>query len=253
MEQRSRLTLHRFFIAVLSLTICGAGCKTASISVAKAPLSYPGFQTHLTPRTFDGPGTVFRVVNVGPDKGTSFPVAELDVRNRLAGVEAFPTIKRDGIWSTELLGRFLGIHASSTTLAAKAQFEATVTLPPGKRFRTFDTDIVRALARADIKWRQDSTYYVIREAIAFDSINWNIAHGRLKSVQAEGRLAEIAKAAGAITNIQKSSVSLEKAFEKPHFIFYKVQEIPEPGQHLTGLDFRLIEVHDSLIIIREDR
>src|ERR1700730_1320420 len=67
-------------------------------------LGLTGFQTFPTPRTFDGPGTVFRITR----ERIRFPVTRLNVPVEQAGDESFANYTKKVEWSLGFVLKYLG-------------------------------------------------------------------------------------------------------------------------------------------------
>jgi hypothetical protein len=127
------------------------------VTVSRILLS--GFQTFPTPRTFDGPGTVFRIA----EDRTKFPVTTLIVRVQQVGKEQFANSTQTGQWTLGALLKFWGAQEilSDPEVSGKAgsSFQLTIQIGEGSRERTDDSEVAAALKAASIDYRDGSHYF----------------------------------------------------------------------------------------------
>src|SRR6266568_6162421 len=91
-------------------------------------LKYPGFQTFPTPRTFDFPGTVFRIDR----SGTRFVVTTLPVSCE-SGREALGSYTTTGSWTLSALLRYLA--GGSAEGSTESSFRVSVKVVLGRGVR----------------------------------------------------------------------------------------------------------------------
>jgi len=196
-------------------------------------LKYPGFQTYPTPRTFDGPGTVFRLTADQHRYSVTLLKANVDK----VGTEEFPNYSSDVKWSVGALVNFLKLRLLSAPEVGadlSRQVQVNIRLGTGHRERTYDDDIDQALKSAHIPYRRDSRYFVVREAIAVDSLNITANPTTSAGADAHATLNGVATVEGNVHWQDESKKSLVRAFVPPHYVFYLVDEILPPGPGLSG-------------------
>lgn len=228
----------RLFATARSIGVAGllsAFCAPAntSITLSDADLKYPGFQTFPTPRTFDGPGTVFRLT---ADQHR-FTVTLLKAKVDKVGTEEFPDYSSDVQWTLGVLVNFLKVRLLSGPEAGAEvgrQVHLNVRLGTGYRERTYDDDIDQALRSAHLVFRRDSRYFIIREAIAVDSLSISANPSTKAGVDAHATLEKIATAEGSVHWQDDTHKSLVRTFAPPHYVFYLVDEILPPGTGVSG-------------------
>jgi hypothetical protein len=153
---------------LIAVSVTLAGCRTKGGELGIDPIvQYPGFKTFATPRTFDGPGTLFRI----DEQGTRFPVAKLGVSVDDAGTETLPSTEWKKTWGLNAVLQYITLG----TVSGEASHATTLTVRfgPARRERTFDDDIDRAIVSHGT-WKEGSTYYVIRETIAFTTLEYEL-------------------------------------------------------------------------------
>jgi hypothetical protein len=222
--------MRRAIFGALGVLALLTGCRSTGAPVGVGEhLSYPGFETFPTPRTFDGPGLVFRVDNTGK----KFSVTQLPVRVEPVGEEEFPKLSQKSNWSAGLVANFLSIVLN---LDASSKYTLEVSLGRGSRERTFDDAVDEALKEADIRFRRDNRYYIIRETIATPSVSLRL----LDNDEASAKLkAEIDKKVSGDVEVDwrwgsEEKVTLVSDFAQPHRIFFLVDELLPPGHPVVG-------------------
>ena len=193
-------------------------------------VSYDDFDTYPTPRTFDGPGYVFRV----DQEKKKFPVLKLDVRVESSGWESFSRQVKTTTWKLGALGEFLGdskvVEQLKASGNADAEVRTEIELGTGSRYRTYDADIEVAVKKAKITYRRDSRYYVVREAVAVKKITLKIDREGGIDAKVEANLKKLARADGKTSVVLKDNTQLIADFGNEElFIFYKVDRLLPPG------------------------
>lgn len=168
----------------LAFTVIGlasAGCPKAELGI-HGSISYPDFQTFPTPRTFDGPGTVFRI----DKKKARYHVLKLTVPVD-EGSEEAGSVVQTGRWRFGVALGFL----TGARVSAGREHEIVTTLSGGKRQITYDPDIENALRSATIDFKQDNRYFLIRETVAYSAIRHRFVSGWDLSANEESTLRQL--------------------------------------------------------------
>lgn len=205
-------------LALLAL----AGCNSldrSSFDVG-THLRYPGFETFPTPRSFDGPGHVFRVDGAGK----KFTVTQLGVRVDPVGEEEFPEYHQKSDWGANAVAKFMSVALSA---GMSSDYTLEVSLGPGSRERTYDLDIDEQLLAAQLDFKPGNRYYVVRETIAvpwvkMTLLDTNEANARLRNA-IDKKIIDDATLGWSWTSNDK--VSLVRSFRTPHRLFFLADEL----------------------------
>jgi hypothetical protein len=218
-----------FFAAIL-----GAGCSTAAERQARTvgkqiPVD-AGFQMFPTPRTFDGPGTVFRIAN-----STRYPEAELNVKTKLYD-EMLANSSRERSWDISAVATFLGatklLESAIWTNGFDSKLTSTVSFGEGKRERVPNySDLVIALKAANIQYQKGSQYFLIVETIAVSAINVSTTNTSGFTSTLKSKLTEIVDGGVGVKWGNSQHTSLEKSFGTNRYrVFYTTERIiPDSG------------------------
>lgn len=218
----------------------------------------PGFRVFPTPRTFDGPGTLFRI----DQKGTKYSVGKLNARVDKAGSETLPSSMKNVSWSASALVTFLGVARKLQDIKGSADLnsalDSTISFGEGERETTYDADVDKALReqQSSFKHWADSRYFVIRETISVSSVNIVVDRSGSARVEAKAAVTKLVDGHGGINWNSSSRDSLVKEFSTPHRIFYTAEEILAPSSGLED-DAKLrrfrLKPGDELTWEKEDR
>ena len=220
-----------FVFAVLAVVAVIAYRNIAIVPrIESKMVSFDDFDMYPTPRTFDGPGAVFRVNR----EKKKFSVLTLNVKVENAGREAFPNQGRTTTWKLGAIADFLGdskvIDQLKASGNADVEAKTEIVLGTGSRYRTFDQEIEKAVKDAQIKYHRDSYYYVVREAVAVKKVTIKMeSKGDIDS-NVEGGFKKLAtaKAKTDVTLTNKSTLDVDFGNEEL-FIFYKSERLLPPG------------------------
>ena len=219
----------RMLAVLVPLIQCSAVMAAVTIEDG---LKLPGFQTFPTPRTFDGPGTVFRITD-----GKKFTVTELKVRLHPAGTEEFADYKRNVDWSFELLGRFLGLAKAAVgaggSLGVERDQQFTLRHRTGHPTRTYDAEIRDSLRRANIEFAKGSRYYVIREVISIKNLYVDAGPTWRADVKANVAWKKLVNGRGEAKWADASQTTLIRSFKPAHHVFYVAEQVLPPGVGIT--------------------
>lgn len=235
MEALPKTSSARFAARSVAVILASVACElftgcagSPDITIDGGRLHYPGFETFPTPRTFDSPGTLYRLDPDGQRVYAESLVADVPD----AGSEAFATASTKGGMSIAT-GLSLLRASVNGDVDLQREYEVTVTLGPGHRQRIGDIRLATALAgypRSAIRF--DAQYYVIKETISVDSIDYSFED----SVSANAGLAATVKSATAAPSgagdISLSAgyhdnklSALKATFKNPHRVFYCLDRV----------------------------
>jgi hypothetical protein len=188
-------------------------------------LKYPRFQTFPTPRTFDSPGTVFRIDR----SDIRFPVTTLPVFGH-SGREALASYTTSSSWAFVALLRYL-TGASDTKGSTMGSFGVSlkVVLEGGFREFTYDSEIDQLLKNALITYRKDSKYYVVRETISVSKITYDFKGGGKLEAAAKEAISNFVTGNQALAWTDNSRSILTQKFDRPYRVFFTADELLAPG------------------------
>jgi hypothetical protein len=231
---------HPHFLLTLPLLVASlAGCDKGghpSPTSSESPDLDPGFKVFPTPRTFDGPGTVFRI----DKRSTKFPVTILKVNASPAGTEELPARSKSVNWSASALATFIGapqiVQDTQGSFKADSTLNSAISFGQGTRERTDDEDVTKAIKVAHISFKdhKDSKYYVIRETIAVSSISVVIERSAGLDAKAKATIKQVIDSRADIKLSDADRQTLTKTFQQPHRVFYTAEEILPPGSGLEA-------------------
>lgn len=208
-----------------------AACAGTGRITIEEGVKLSGFQTFPTPRTFDGPGTVFRIAR---DR-TRFPVTKLNVPVDQVGDERFANYTKTGVWSLAAVLKYLGAPQLLSDAQVSANFgsslELTLQIGQGNRERTYDADVKAALKAASIEYRGDSRYYIIRETIGVSDLSYRFTKKKDLTSGVTAAIKKVVDATGNLKWVGSEQTDLVQKFDRPHRVFYTAEEILPP----TGL------------------
>lgn len=207
------------------LAIGGYSCATsrARLGLDEMPTYERGFQIFPSPRTFDAPGTVFRV----DPSGVRRPVADLSgMLLIIPRDEAVPKLTITGNLNIDLFLRWLGSSRAWGQL--QTQDSASVSVSGARREQAFEVDLQRVVDSAAklIDWGKQGRVYVITETVLADSVEFSL--GRSTRAAIGDTLKSDSAAANSIAvrwTPQSSTAHLALRFKQPHRIFYKVEQL----------------------------
>lgn len=219
-------------------------CSTAPApkSIIEAPVFEAGFQIFPSPRTFDAPGTIFRV----DSDQVRHPVADLS--GMLAIVpheEAVPRLSVQGAFNVSAFLSWLG---GEKRLGQYQRVDSvTVAVIGAKREQAFEANLDKVLdsARHIIDWRRPGKVYLITETVLADSVQIRLSTST-GIVVGDSLKTDSATAHGISVQWRpQRAAEISVRFPKPYRVFYKVEQVvrPEgfeqyPGRALAHLPVR---------------
>lgn len=223
------LTRRSFFIGSVALTT-NARIAASQVVTGLAPLSYPGFSTFPTPRTFDRPGTVFRVT---PD-GRRFSVGDISVPVQ-SGSEYIGNLEQSSDWNVSVLARFLNlVNITDTTGGQKSSVH--VVLGSAARKSTYDGDIDIALKAANLNMTRPGSYFIIRDVISVDQIEYALSESWVAALGASIDARPEARGQASFSWKGTNSTTLVQRFAESHNIFYLPERLLKPfGSDAAGV------------------
>jgi hypothetical protein len=224
-------------LCVTLIAVASTGCqRPGPVAIVGHSIELdPGFQVFPTPRTFDGPGTVFRV----DQNHTRYPVTELRVQVKDVGEEQVGTYAKHSSWKLSALANFLGAIKNllvdpSVSADLSKTINSTFEFGEGHRERIVDEkELNDSLNKSGVTFRKDSRYFVIYETIAVPKIKVVITNGSELSAEAKADLKKVANADIGIKGDSESEFALIKNFDKPFRVFYTAEEILPGGVGLN--------------------
>ncbi|GLT22943.1 hypothetical protein GCM10007933_24040 [Zoogloea oryzae] len=222
--------------AVLAL----GGCTSTPPTPPVGPLESEGFETFVTPRSFDGPGTIFRI----DAEKKRYPVAEITFKVR-EGEEALPKYSSSRVLAMNNLLEALGASTAKIPASIKANLSRTTTVSieasTGRRQYVRDDDLTAALRgwATQAKPTGESVYYLIRETISTPELSYKVDKNWLASAELD---VKVLKAAGYSGDAKVSGgdiLEMNRTFSKPLNVWFKAEKIvirpalgAGPGQYL---------------------
>jgi len=219
MERRTSL------ISILLGSALLAGCPSAPLK-PPSPVSSEGFEPFATPRSFNGPGTIFRL----DEAGKLFPVAGIRFEVQ-EGVEVIPKMTFARVLSLSQFLEALGASTATIPASVRANLSRTTTAnvesTTAKRRYVFDEDIEPAM----LKWASTakpiggSTYFLIRETIVTPGLVYKVDRNWLASLNVD---IKVLKAAGYTVEPKGSSadtLEMSAVFSEPLNVWFKAERI----------------------------
>jgi hypothetical protein len=240
----SRLLLIRNLTVPLYLVACSTA--PAPRTIVDAPVFEAGFQIFPSPRTFDAPGTIFRV----DSDQVRHPVADLS--GMLAIVpheEAIPRLSVQGAFNA---GAFLSWLSGERRLLQYQRLDsATVAVFGARREQAFEANLGKVLdsARRVIDWRKSGKVYLITETVSADSVQIRLSTS-VAVLIGDSLKTDSAKSHGiAVQWKPQRSTDIALRFPKPYRVFYKVEQLvrPEGFERYPGRALAHLPVLQSLV------
>ncbi|MEH0166730.1 hypothetical protein [Roseateles microcysteis] len=221
-----RLMMKRGISTFTVVVALLSGCATQP---PRPPVGAPeleGFEAFATPRTFDGPGTVYRI----DSDGKRFPVAEIVFRVR-SGEEAIPKYKSRRDLSLNQFLEALGASAEAMPASVKVNLSnvrsANIEATTGQRQYVQDNDVEPTLlAWADkTDPKAENEYYLIREVIATPALTYKVDKQWLVSLTVDVKALKAAGYKGEAKDDGVDSLEMDRRFDKPMNVWYKAERI----------------------------
>jgi len=226
----------RKFLVLLPLVLIVA-CEKAGPGPGTV-LETEGFKAFPSPRTFDPPGRIYRV----DPTGSVFGVTSLKLKSQ-QGKEEIADYKDTTDISLKQVLETIGVPATKFPVVAALDFERK------RRFETKSVSGVREfvddeqvdqqlpLALGSITIRDDNQYYIIRETVMTDNIDYVSEKSWLVSLGLDAEFQNVVKAHSDLNWGTGKTFSLKKKFDGLRRVWYKAErlviELPlgaAPGQ-----------------------
>jgi hypothetical protein len=198
--------------------------KPKVIVTFPVPLSYPGFQSWPTPRTFDQPGTVFLL-----NRGQIIHVDAIHQPPKKLGDELLMAATTTDTWNGTLLAQYLGTTPAKLNVKSDQNIKVSVQLNGAERWWLENQQILAsALDKLGLRDRLDEgTPYVVTEAISVNGIEYDVTVDSKEGGALE--IPDVASASGSVSaeRISDRRYSLKQAFSQPHYVFYMARRIEQ--------------------------
>ena len=205
-----------------SLITLGACAHSGPASLAQAPTYERGLQVFPSPRTFDPPGTIFRVDR----EGVRRPVVDLSgLLNVVPRDEAVPRLTVYGAFNAGAYFSWLGVSAVSAEL--EHLDTAVVEVGGAKREEAFEVDLRRLVDSAAhvIDWRKPGEVYLITETVLADTVDLTLSIS-IRTAVGNTLKADSARARGVTVRwTPQSRTHLSLRFGRPYRVFYKAEQL----------------------------
>jgi hypothetical protein len=220
----ARIFLNVRTIVVLSMLLWACAPIQAG---PDTPLTIEGFKPYPSARSFDGPGRIYRV----DPQGNVFGVTIVKIA-AAKGNEVIPKISRTVETTLQTVIETVGPGASAIPIALKGSFDNKLHLwtesVRGLREYIDDSDIDKMLplAMEEVRIRHDNKYYVIRETILTDNLNYIVTRSALNSLGIEAHFIDFLRTqVGVKINVTNSDISINAKFNKPLRVWYKPERL----------------------------
>jgi hypothetical protein len=231
-----KLVFITLAVVLVGGAIIGAGYyfvhQNVETTLAGLPaLVYPGFKTWPTPRTFDGPGSVFQEKD-----NTFYSVGQANLPNKNVGTEALVTVHTTGKWKGDVLAQFTGAGAGTFGIKNDQDLDLSLQFDGAERWRIEGLKLGDAIKAMMLPFSGGGNFYVVREAISVRRISYKVAFSDEAEGAASAKTAVIGKESPGLDGkivvkaSSKNVLELEQAFTEPHYVFYLAsQVIPASG------------------------
>lgn len=184
----------------------------------------PDFTAFASARSFDAPGTIYRM----DETGDIWQVTSLGLEP-LSGEEVLPRVVDTAEFSLKEVLETIGVPASQVPANATADFEQK------HRFFTESVDGIREyltdeqidkkikVAFQNISIRESNRYFLIRETVKTKNINFTSSTSWVSNLGIEAKLKELVKGKAALKWVGGKEFSLQKKFDAPLRYWYKAE------------------------------
>jgi hypothetical protein len=216
-----------FVCCALFSLMCACSTAPRQRAITDAPVFERGFQIFPSPRTFDAPGTIFRV----DSDQVRHLVADLSgMLHIVPREEAVPRLSVQGMLNTAAFLSWLSGERRGV------QFQrvdsAVVAVSGAKREQAFEVDLARVLdsARKVIDWRKSGKIYLITETVLADSVQIRLSTSIAVSL-GDSLKADSARAHGiAVQWRPQAATDISLRFPSPYRVFYKADQVARPAE-----------------------
>jgi hypothetical protein len=211
-------------LTLATLTLV-AGC-IPRVEIPTGVLEREGFDSFATPRSFDGPGTIYRIDN----DGKRFLVTTIQLKSS-GGEEQISKYTSTRELSLSNVLETIGVKADALPAAVKAELSAksnvTVDATKASRLRVADEDREAAVAAwaAKAKPAPGSVYYLIRETVGTKSLKYTVGRGWLASLGLDVKALNTAGYKGEAKAAANDGLELDAQFDQPLYVWYKAEKL----------------------------
>lgn len=216
------------------LCLYSAGCAAVLVAVTGCTSVQPpvmpdfeGFEAFSTPREFDGPGTIYKVVD-----GKTFVAGNVVFSSVGGGMEVIPKYSSSTSVSLDQLLKTVGASAALLPASASANLSASskvnIESTTGNRTRADSDEVVNAALRTwkpAVRPPSSEQYFLIRETIQTRKLTYSVAKDWLAELGLDVQSLEKAGYKGEIKGGGSSALALDASFERPLNVYYKTQRI----------------------------
>ncbi|WKB55690.1 hypothetical protein [Eleftheria terrae] len=186
-----------------------------------------GFEAFSTPRSFDGPGTIYRI---DADK-KRFLVTTVVFKASGGGVEYLPSFASKRELSLSSLIETIGLKAEALPASAQGKLGstrmATVQSVGGRRAVTSDEDVEGALRTwaTTAQPMDGSVYYLIRETIATEGLTYKVSHEWLAQLGLDAQALNSAGYRGEVRGGASDVLELDAKFPSAMNVWFKAEKV----------------------------
>lgn len=204
------------------------GCSTAPSprTITEGPVFERGFQIFPSPRTFDAPGTIFRI----DSDDVRHPVADLSgLLQIVPQEEAIPRMTVKGMFNTGFF--FSWLRGANRSLQYQRVDSASVGVSGAKREQAFEVNLQKVVdsARHVIDWKKSGKVYLITETILADSVQIHLSTS-IRVTLGDSLKRDSASTHGIAVHWEpQRAADLSLHFPKPYRVFYKVEQLVRPA------------------------
>lgn len=237
-------------LAVLTLSATHCAWRQTVVPPPNQAGVERGFHMYEMPRTGGGAGHVFRV----DQDNVQFAVTDLNVPTSEEGIAiAKFTEKGKRTATASMLASYSGIGAINAQLETDRVVRLALSVDGARRIVIQDEDLDPLLPelRRKINWRDNNRYFIIREAIRVNRLDFTLDRESADQLGIGGNVDEQvtlgqgdASAQVSARREAGSTFRLTQAFTPPHYVFYKIEELirmPVPGAS-GGESYRLEKI-----------
>lgn len=213
--------------AVVALSIgLLVGCAGKPVAPPVGALEAEGFEAFATPRSFDGPGTIFRI----DGEKKRFPVTEIIFKVQ-DGTEEIPKASSSRVLSLSQFLEALGASAVQMPASVKANLSRTTTTniesTTAKRRFVRDDEVVTTLRNWATQARPagDSVYYLIRETVSTPSLVYKVDRNWLASLNLDVKALKAAGYTGEAKASSGDTLEMNRTFAEPLNVWFKAERI----------------------------
>lgn len=216
-------------IVGVAVILCGAAIALLRWG-QEPPQLFPEFMMFPSVRSFDPPGTIFRV----NAEGVRYDVVDLSGNVKVfGGSEAIPN--QSGRRTVAGKTLFSALNMGDVSAAVSGAYDITLVIEDATREKTNDVDIDKAIGAAlqSIALRRDSRYFVIRETIAARGLSFVLNSSDASEVAVQIKH-NVAQGNANVDVSGKSETTLVAKFDHAMRVFYKPEEIAVNESGATG-------------------